>query len=81
VHFFAVLYYSLAITEREVFMSEWQQLMNERAQMTEEALIRAEKGIATQEDWLVIWSECGLRTRRPLIPMRKEAEDVFNCER
>ena len=73
-HFFAVLYYSLAITEREAFMSELQQLMDERAQMTEEALIRAEKGIATQEDWLIIWSECGLRTRRPLIPMRKESE-------
>jgi hypothetical protein len=81
VYFFAVLYYPLAITEREVFMSEWQQLMDERAQMTEEALIRAEQGIATQEDWLIIWSECGLRTRRPLLPMRKEAKDVFNCER
>jgi hypothetical protein len=62
-------------------MSELQQLMLEREQMTEEALIRAEQGIATEEDWIVIWSECGLRTRRPLIPMRKEAKDVFNCER
>ena len=52
-------------------MGEWQQLMEERQQMTEEALIRAEKGIATQEDWNIIWSECGLAKRRPLLPMRK----------
>jgi len=52
-------------------MGEWQQLMEERQQMTEEALIRAEQGIATQEDWNIIWSECGLATRRPLLPMRK----------
>ena len=53
-------------------MGDWQQLMQERQQMTEEALIRAEQGIATQEDWNVIWSECGLAKRRPLLPMRKE---------
>ena len=52
-------------------MGEWQQLMEERQQMTEEALIRAEQGIATQEDWNIIWSECGLAKRRPLLPMRK----------
>lgn len=52
-------------------MGEWQQLMEERQQMTEEALVRAEQGIATQEDWIIIWSECGLAKRRPLLPMRK----------
>lgn len=52
-------------------MGEWQQLMEERQQMTEEALVRAEQGIATQEDWNIIWSECGLAKRRPLLPMRK----------
>ena len=60
-----MLYYFLAINEREVSMSELQQLMLEREQMTEEALVRAEQGIATEEDWIVIWSECGLRKRRP----------------
>jgi hypothetical protein len=55
-------------------MSEWQQLMEERQQMTEEALVRAEQGIATQEDWNIIWSECGLAKRRPLLPMRKEIQ-------
>lgn len=52
-------------------MGEWQQLMEERQQMTEEALVRAEQGIATQEDWNIIWSECGLAKRRPLLLMRK----------
>ena len=52
-------------------MGEWQQLMEERQQMTEEALVRAEQGIATQDDWNIIWSECGLAKRRPLLPMRK----------
>lgn len=58
-------------------MSEWQQLMEERQQMTEEALIRAEKGIATQEDWNIIWSECGLSKRRPLLPIRKDSNHEF----
>ena len=56
-------------------MGEWQQLMEERQQITEEALVRAEQGIATQEDWNIIWSECGLRMRRPLLTIRKEAKN------
>ena len=36
------------------------QMMLERQQMLEEALDRAETGVANEEDWLLIRSECGL---------------------
>jgi hypothetical protein len=44
------------------------QLMLERMQMLEEALERAETGVATKDDWNIIRSECGL-PRRPKQPL------------
>jgi hypothetical protein len=40
--------------------SEFHQLMLERMQMLEEALRRAIAGIATQDDWETICTECGV---------------------
>jgi len=39
---------------------EYHQAMLERMQMLEEALARAEAGVATSEDWKTIRYECGL---------------------
>ena len=39
---------------------EMHQLMHERQQMLEEALERAETGVATGEDWNIIRYECGV---------------------
>lgn len=44
--------------------SEYQQAMLERMQMLEEALQRAEAGVATPDDWATIRMECGLPARR-----------------
>ena len=44
----------------EMTMSEYEQAMLEKQQMLEEALIRAESGIATAEDWNIIRYECGV---------------------
>jgi hypothetical protein len=46
---------------------EYNQLMLERQQQLEEALDKAESGVATQEDWAIIRYECG-------IPQRKRSE-------
>jgi hypothetical protein len=46
--------------------AEMHQLMLERQQMLEEALERAETGVATQEDWVIIRYECGL-PKRPIV--------------
>ena len=43
---------------------EYNQAMLERQQMLEEALERAETGVATEDDWNIIRYECGV-TRRP----------------
>jgi len=48
--------------------AEMQQLMLERQQILEEALERAETGVATQEDWDIIRYECGL-PKRPLVTL------------
>ncbi len=40
--------------------SEFHQLMLERMQVLEEALRRAIAGIATQDDWETICTECGV---------------------
>jgi hypothetical protein len=42
--------------------AEFHQLMLERMQMLEEALRRAVAGIATQDDWETICTECGMPT-------------------
>jgi hypothetical protein len=43
---------------------EYNQAMLERQQMLEEALERAETGVATEDDWNIICFSCGV-TRRP----------------
>ena len=40
--------------------AELEQAMQERQQMLEEALDRAETGVANEEDWQLIRHECGL---------------------
>jgi hypothetical protein len=47
---------------------EMHQLMLERMQMLEEALQRAEAGVATEDDWNIIRSECGL-SKRPIVTL------------
>jgi hypothetical protein len=48
---------------------EMHQLMLERMQMLEEALERAETGVATEDDWNIIRSECGL-PKRSIVTLR-----------
>jgi hypothetical protein len=43
--------------------AEFNQLMLERMQMLEEALRRAIAGVATQDDWEMICTECGVPTK------------------
>jgi len=40
----------------------------ERMQMLEEALQRAEAGVATEGDWNIIRSECGM-PKRPILTL------------
>jgi len=48
--------------------SEMHQLQMERMQMLEEALDRAKAGVATEDDWNIIRSECGL-SKRPIVTL------------
>ena len=48
--------------------SEYEQAMLERVQMLEDALERAEAGVATGADWDIIRYECGL-TKRPIVTL------------
>ena len=48
--------------------SEMHQLQLERMQMLEEALLRAEAGVASGGEWDIIRSECGLPTR-PIVTL------------
>ena len=50
--------------------AEVHQLMLERMQQCEEALLRAESGQASEDDWEVIWFECGLK---------KEKQNGISC--
>jgi len=47
---------------------EAHQAMLERMQMLEEALHRAETGVATEDDWSVIRFECGAPRSQTLKP-------------
>ena len=47
---------------------EMHQLMLDRMQMLEEALQRAEAGVASGDDWNIIRSECGL-PKRPIVTL------------
>lgn len=40
--------------------SEWQQMLQEREQMTEESFLRAKNGTATEQDWKWLAAELGL---------------------
>ena len=40
--------------------SELTQLMAERMQMLEDALRRGIAGVATEDDWFLIYAECGI---------------------
>jgi len=44
------------------------QMMIERMQMFEEAIQRAEAGVATEDDWNMIRWECGV-ARRPTVTL------------
>jgi len=44
--------------------AEFHQAMLERMQMLEEALQRAEAGVATPDDWATIRYECGVSRRQ-----------------
>lgn len=48
--------------------AEHHQAMLERMQMLEDALHRAETGIATEDDWNVIRHECGVSRSQTLKP-------------
>ena len=50
------------------YESEMHQLMLERMQMLEEALERAETGVASGDDCDIIRSECGL-SKRPIVTL------------
>ena len=53
-------------------MQDWQhQLYLEREQMLEEALLRAERNEADEDDWKIIYFECG-KTRRS----KNESTDI-----
>jgi hypothetical protein len=56
---------------------EYQQLMLERMQMLEEALERAEEGVAREGDWDIIRSECGM-PKRLFVTM--EAVSIYRSE-
>ena len=51
---------------------EFNQAMLERQQMLEEALERAETGVATKADWETIHFECGVTRRSNLTETRSE---------
>ena len=51
---------------------EMHQLMLERQQMLEEALERAETGVANEDDWNTIRFECGVSRRPKLTETRSE---------
>jgi hypothetical protein len=57
----------MRVREQGIIMNEWQhQMMLERLQQLQEALQRAEHNQATEDDWKVIYSECGLRRENEL---------------
>ena len=59
-------------------MSEYEELVNERKRMLEDAMHRAEMGIATAQDWDILRFECGL-PRREVIYFERTIND-HQCE-
>jgi hypothetical protein len=54
--------------------AEYQQMMLERQQILEQAFDSAYKGFATEEDWAILRSECGLPA------LKRKENHVFNSE-
>ena len=48
-------------------MDDFNQLMLERQQRVEEAIERAQAGVATEDDWTIIRYECGVVQRPKVI--------------
>jgi len=61
--------------------SELHQLMLERVQMLESALRRAIAGIATQADWEMICTECGVPKESFSLFLKLGANDELDSER
>ena len=59
--------------------SEYHQAMLERQQMLEEALERAEAGVATEGDWNTIRYECGV-FKKPIVKTETGAKNEFDSE-
>lgn len=51
-------------------MDEWHQMMLDREQELQEALLRAETNQASEEDWKIIYVECGLKRKTENEPNR-----------
>jgi hypothetical protein len=60
--------------------SEFHQAMLERQQMLEEALERAEAGVATEADWNTIRFECGVYKKPNLKTVNTGANHEFDSE-
>ena len=54
------------------------QMMLERMQMLEESLERAEAGVATEADWTIIRSECGVPKKQ--ITVKLETISIARSE-
>jgi hypothetical protein len=59
-------------------MEEMHQLMLERQQRVEEAVDRAQAGMATEDDWIIIRYECGL-SKRPVNNIIFETIGIGPC--
>jgi hypothetical protein len=53
--------------------SEMHQLMLERMQMLEDALRRGIAGVATEDDWILIFAECGM-SKSPIFTEETRSE-------
>lgn len=61
-------------------MSEYHQAMLERQQMLEEALDRAEAGVASEDDWNIIRYECGMPKSPKVKTVTNGANHEFDSE-
>lgn len=60
--------------------SEYQQAMLERQLMLEDALNRAETGVASREDWDIIRFECGMPRTTTVKTVTNGAKYGFDSE-
>ena len=59
---------------------EYHQAMLERLEMLEEALERAEAGVASEDDWNIIRYECGVSRSPKVKPVTIGANHEFDSE-